>query len=500
MNLVLSQALVADPNPRRRARVRRELLRELPGIDVAEAADSHAAVQSLEARRFDLTILRHPLLPDPSVPLVLKKRWPEHVLLLYAPVESEHTLAEALSTAGDAYFLEAGDSLPGLRAALRLTCGRPGFDRSLLPAERLRSLEWLAAVFRASPIGIGLSATVDGRFFDANDRLLEMLGRARGDVLGRTWTELGIEADPEHALADDDLEGAPDGPKVRRVGVRFRKSSGEERQGLLSTQQIRLDGTSARLSLLDDLTDLRRVESQRDSLLESERRARAEAEAALSQLRESHDRLGSLSRRLVDVQEAERRFVARELHDEMGQILASLRLRLEGGSSRATAEVQSILGDLLARVRRLSMTLRPPTLDDLGLVPTLLWHFERYRAETGVRVDFHSDGPAGRFAPDVETTAFRIVQEALTNVARHSGVSEVDVRLEVRPDILELRIEDRGTGFEPATARPGGSGGLAGMQERARLLGGRVTIDSSPGHGTRVVAVLRATPAPGVAD
>ncbi len=325
-----------------------------------------------------------------------------------------------------------------------------------------------------------------------------MLGRARAEVLGRTWTELGIEIGPGQGPADEDLDRPPEGAEVRRVGVRFRTRSGEARQGLLSTQQVRLDGTSARLSLLDDLTALRRVEDERDRLLESERRARAEAEAALSQLRESHDRLESLSRRLVDVQEAERRFVARELHDEMGQILASLKLRLaarlapghRGGASRSS-------GTFSTRVRGLSMTLRPPTLDDLGLLPTLHWHFERYRAETGVRVDFRSDGPVGRFAHEVETAAFRVVQEALTNVARHARVNEVEVRLEARPDVLELRVEDRGVGFEPATARPGGSGGLAGMQERARLLGGQVFVDSAPGRGARIVALLPAWPAPG---
>jgi PAS domain S-box-containing protein len=496
MNLVPSLALLADPDAARRARVRKELLRELPGLEVAEAADSDAAIRSLERRRFDLTIVRHPLPPDPSVALFLKRRWPEQVMLLYAPVESEHTLAEVLSTAGDAYFLESADALPGLRAALRLTCGRPGSDRNV-PGDRLRSLEWFATVFRASPIGIGLGATDDGRFFDVNDRLLEMLERERGEVLGRTWSEVGVRLGPEHAPADRVVDLAPEGQALRRMGVHFRTKSGDERQGLLSVQEIRLDGTSARLSLLDDLTALRRAEDQRDRLLESERRARAEAEATLDQLRESHDRLESLSRRLVDVQEAERRALARELHDEMGQILASLRLRLEGGTALAAADVQSILGGLLERVRGLSMNLRPPTLDDLGLLPTLLWHFERYRAETGVSVEFLSGGPVGRFAPEVETAAFRIVQEALTNVARHAGVHEVEVSLEARNDGLELRVEDHGLGFEPATARPGGSGGLAGMQERARLLGGSAFIESAPGKGTRLVAELPSSPAPG---
>jgi len=387
MNLVPPHALLADPEGENRARVRRELLRELPGVLVAEAGDSDTVIRSLERQPVDLAIVRHPLPPDLALPLVLKKRWPEHVLLLYASLESEHTLAEALSTAGDAYFLDSGTALPGLRAALRLAWGRMGTE-----------------------------------------------GLAR---------------------------------------------------------------TSARLSLLEDLTALRRAEDQRDRLLESERRARAEAEAALDQLRENHERLESLSRRLVDVQEAERRALARELHDEVGQILASLRLRLIGGTSQAAAEVQTTLAELLDRVRGLSMNLRPPTLDDLGLLPTLLWHFERYRAETGVRVEFRPRGPVGRFAPEVETAAFRIVQEALTNVARHARVTEVEVSLEARADGLELRVEDRGTGFELASARPGGSGGLAGMQERARLLGGRVRIESAPGQGTRLVAELPGSPVQG---
>ena len=490
MNFVPSQALLADPDGERRARVRRELLRELPGVEVAEAADSDTVIRSLERRRFDLAIVRHPLPPDPSLPLLLKERWPEPVLLLYAPVDSEHALAEALSTAGDAYFLEAGKALPGLRAALRLACGRMGTDRRLPQSDRLRSLEWFAAIFRASPIGIGLGASDDGRFFDVNDRFLELLGRERQEVLGRTWTDLGVRLELENADGDDVGDVAPESRRLRRVGVRFRTKSGDVHQGLLSVQQIRLDGTSARLSLLDDLTALRRAEDQRDRLLESERRARAEAEAALGQLRESHERLERLSRRLVEVQEAERRALARELHDEMGQILASLKLRLEGGTAQAAVDVQSILGDLLDRVRGLSMDLRPPTLDALGLLPTLLWHFERYGAETGVRVAFRNPGTVGRFSPGVETAAFRIVQEALTNVARHARVAEVDVSLEAGADGLELRIEDRGVGFEPVTAAPGGSGGLAGMQERARLLGGRVRIESSPGGGTRLVAEL----------
>jgi len=489
MNFVPSQALLADPDRKRRARVRRQLLRELPGIDVSEAADAQTVVRSLGQGPFDLAIVRHPLASDPTLPLVLKERWPDHVLLLYAPVERESSLAEALAKAGDAYFFESGPKLPGLRAALRLASSRLAQRPR---GERLRSLEWFAAIFQASPIGMSLSSLADDRLIDVNDRFVDLLGRERGEVLGRTWAELGIRF--EDAEGRDVVKTARDSDRLHRVAVRFGTKKGEVRHGLLSIQPVRVDGTRAQLSLLDDLTALRQAEDERDGLLASERGARAEAEAALNDLRESHERLESLSRRLVDVQEAERRALARELHDEVGQILAGLRHRLQGGTAQASAEVQSILGDLLERVRDLSMDLRPPMLDELGLLPTLLWHFARYQAETGVRVGFRHRGAEGRFPPETETVAFRIVQEALTNVARHARVGETSVRLETRPDRLELRIEDRGLGFEVGAARPGASGGLAGMQERARLLGGRVRIESAPGQGTRIVAELPVRP------
>ena len=486
MNFVPSQALLADHDEGRRARVRQQLLRELPGIEVAEAADAEAVVRSLERQRFDLAIVQHPLASDPALPVVLKERWPDHVLLLYAPVERERALADALATAGDAYFFESGANLPGLRAALRLVSSRIG--HGLPKGERFRPLEWFAAIFQASPIGMSLSSIADGRLLDINDRFLELVGHERHDVLGRTWAELGTRFEDEGGREVATTGHGAD--RLHRVDVRFRTKKGEVRHGILSFQPVRVDGTGALLTLLDDLTALRRTEDQRDRLLESERKARAEAEAALNELRKSHERLESLSRRLVDVQEAERRALARELHDELGQILASLKQRLEGGTAQASAEAQSILGDLLERVRDLSMDLRPPTLDELGLLPTLLWHFERYRQETGVRVEFQHHGAVDRLPPELETAAFRIVQEALTNVARHARVDEASVRLESRPDGLELRIEDRGLGFEAGAAPRAAWGGLAGMQERARLLGGRVRIDSVPGRGTRIVAEL----------
>ena len=130
-------------------------------------------------------------------------------------------------------------------------------------------------------------------------------------------------------------------------------------------------------------------------------------------------------------------------------------------------------------------------LDEMGLLPALLCNFERFTAVTGVRVDFRHSGIRGRFGPAIETAAFRIIQEALTNVARHARVSEVKVDARARRGTLSLRVEDRGPGFVVDAAFAGRSSGLTGLRERACLIGGRLTVTSSPGGGgTRLEARL----------
>jgi PAS domain S-box-containing protein len=217
------------------------------------------------------------------------------------------------------------------------------------------------------------------------------------------------------------------------------------------------------------------------------------------QVRAGREHLQTLSHQLLEVQEAERRHIARELHDEVGQALTGLKLLLDMSTRlpphEATAslgEAQTMANELMALVRDLSLDLRPAMLDDLGLLPTLLWHFERYTTQTHVRLTFKHSGLEGRrFAPQVETAAYRLVQEALTNVARHAGVSEVWVRSWADQETLGVQIQDQGTGFDPEAAlAAGATTGLAGMRERAVLLGGQLTVESAPGAGTCVTAEL----------
>jgi PAS domain S-box-containing protein len=223
-----------------------------------------------------------------------------------------------------------------------------------------------------------------------------------------------------------------------------------------------------------------------------------ERKLAEKALRESEERLQALSRRLLDVQEAERRSFARELHDEIGQALTGLSLVLKSSAlargddlSARLNEAQTIVKELMGQVRDLSLRWRPTMLDDLGLLPALLWLIDRYSAQTRISVHFEHRGLERRFCQEVETAAYRIVQEGLTNVARHAGVAKAALRVWPDMDVLCIQIEDQGCGFEARLAQSGANcGGLSGMQERIELLRGRLVLEAAPGKGTRLTVEL----------
>lgn len=210
----------------------------------------------------------------------------------------------------------------------------------------------------------------------------------------------------------------------------------------------------------------------------------------------AEEQLRGLSHRLVTAQENERRRIARELHDEVGQLLTALKLCLDKAASSEPArdgselqEARVALRELMARVRSMSLELRPTMLDDLGLLPTLLWHFKRYTAQTKVQVRFKHRGLRQDLPQEVVTAAYRIVQEALTNVARYAQVGSVSVRVRAEPDALLVEVEDRGVGFDVESVAPTRTG-LNGMRERALSLKGKLLVQSKPGEGTCIIAEL----------
>jgi len=231
---------------------------------------------------------------------------------------------------------------------------------------------------------------------------------------------------------------------------------------------------------------------------------RTRAEQALHA---AHEGLQFLSRKLIETQETDRRTLARNLHDGLGQTLTATKIRLQSlihfpdvkGFKAGLEECVDVLDQVLQQVRQFSLELRPPLLDDMGLGVALRW-MGGQQAACGFALELAVPDDLPRYSPEVEITLFRIAQEALTNVVRHARAGLVTVSLRVKPGALEMIVADDGAGYDVAAARArasqGGSLGVLGMEERAQLMGGWLTIESRPGQGTRVQAWLPAAPRP----
>lgn len=246
------------------------------------------------------------------------------------------------------------------------------------------------------------------------------------------------------------------------------------------------------LRLTDELAALNRSLADqvaaRTRELESEVVVRREAERRAA---EQAARSQALSTRLLRVQEDERHALAHELHDQVGQLLTGLRFQLEATRANpegpALGEALAVTDDLLSTVRALTLQLRPRMLDDLGLEPALKWHVGNFCRQTGVTVELEITLPPARLHRDLEIAVYRVVQEALTNVARHSGAQSASVTVTADDTTLHVEISDRGKGFDAAAALARrDSLGLAGLAERVQLAGGRFELVSRPDQGTRI--------------
>ncbi len=337
------------------------------------------------------------------------------------------------------------------------------------------------AIHAQSPIGIVLRDR-DGNVVHSNKAALDMFG---------LFPDVGVEELPWSNLFDD-----PFVPKEAKEYLAQGKSMRYEQEmpfdfeecqrlGLYRTEGAAVGWVDVLVSpVLGDKgeTSIGYVQQIQD----------------ITERKRSEEVLRDLSRQLVEAQEIERRHIARELHDHIGQALTGLKLLVEmashsseGDSGASLREAQDIIDDLIGRIRNLSLDLRPSMLDDLGLLPTLLWHFERYTAQTGVAVNFKHRGLNRRFSPGIETTIYRIAQEALTNVARHAGVGEVTVRITARQQVLTVHIEDQGLGFDLQNIlSDSGSSGLVGMKERVASVDGWLEVDTAPEHGTHLVVQI----------
>jgi signal transduction histidine kinase len=264
---------------------------------------------------------------------------------------------------------------------------------------------------------------------------------------------------------------------------------------------LRKDGTTVPIELdlgpLEADAGLLAVASIRD--LSERRRAEREREDLLQQLQRSRERLRVLSRRVLEAQEAERRAIAHELHDEIGQALTAVSLDLQALQTRGTDATRPLVDSALeitrgvmAQVRELSLDLRPSLLDDLGLAAAIRWSLERHEQRLGWTTELRGDLGDARVPGAIETACFRVAQEALTNVAKHAGARTVSVDVLCDDGELVLVVRDDGQGFdvdeERAKAAAGNSIGLLGMEERVTSVGGRFAVESTRRRGTTVHA------------
>lgn len=215
----------------------------------------------------------------------------------------------------------------------------------------------------------------------------------------------------------------------------------------------------------------------------------------ITALKKAQDQLRQLSRSIINGQEKERTAIARELHDELGQMLTALRMdsvwirkHLEENDPEAAERaltMSALIDRTIDEVRAMAVRLRPGVLDDLGLIAALDWYTADFEKRTGIACSFkQQDMPV--VSDIVATAAYRITQEALTNAARHSLATRVDVGLQTRDGLLVLWIIDNGRGFNTRELSDFDCLGIAGMRERAGLVGGSLKIRSRPEHGTEV--------------
>jgi len=332
-------------------------------------------------------------------------------------------------------------------------------------------------LFNKNPMPMWMISLPEKNFLDVNTAAIEFYGYSKEEFLKMTTFDIRPK-DKHQEYIDFDAE-------LKGTGVIFagvwdhKKKDGTIIKVNIITHNIFYEGHNARLVLANDVTQ------------------KILAEEALNK---SHEQLRQLATHLEKVRETERTHIAREIHDELGQQLTGLKMDISWLGRKITNQDNDIklkinetihLIDLTVKtVRRIATELRPSILDDLGLLAAMEWQSEEFEKRSEISCVFNSNVTEVNVNPDLATGIFRIYQESLTNVLRHSAASEVKSFLKIKEDILEFSISDNGKGFIANEIANKKTLGLLGMRERTNLLGGSYEITSKPGKGTSVLIIV----------
>jgi PAS domain S-box-containing protein len=329
-----------------------------------------------------------------------------------------------------------------------------------------KSEEKFSKAFHSSPVAMNILSFATGRYIDANKAYEQNTGYQSGEIIGRTPEELGIFVD--HV----DLERLRQVP-VTQGGLhsqetQYKTKAGEIRVALLSTEMIEFGGGPCLLRVFEDVTERKRVEKT----------------------------LREIGVRMLMAQEEERRRVSRDLHDDFSQRLALLAIDLEElsqkppPSKRAWAErfqsMWSQVQELTTDIHRLSRQLHPSKLEDIGLVMALRSYCHEIARQAKITIEFLDEDVPRVLPREISLCLYRIVQESLRNVVKHSGAKTAVVELTGAPGAIRLTVSDSGKGFDVDSARQAEGIGLVSMRERARYVGGEFSICCPPAGGTRV--------------
>ncbi len=367
-------------------------------------------------------------------------------------------------------------------------------ERARSRAERARAEE---ALRRSEALQAGILDSLSARIavLDAHGVLLAT-NRA-WDAFMQQRAVAGSDAD----IGDDYLarlrEAAAAGDLFARGGVEAITAVIERRQSFASLEYNALLGGTLRSFILRAFA----LEGSDHGVVVAHEDVTDRVMAHLA-LEDAHQRLQALSRRILTIQEDERRTISRELHDDVGQSLAALKIGLHRAAEQSQGAARELLGECMGivessveRLRQIAQELRPPQLEQLGLAEALSWLAQRQRGATGIAIECRFAGlDRPRPAAAVESACYRIAQEAINNATRHGRARSLVLSAQANGGLLRLSIHDDGIGFDERPTRRralhAGSMGLISMEERARLAGGRLKVRSLPGRGTTVSAVF----------
>ncbi len=477
--------LLVSADPDDRQRVLQAMQPEMPGLTVRQVCGEHDL--DLASADFDMAIIESHLPWTDSVSVVhaIRTRFLHLPVIIIADASSTESVLAALSSGIDSYIVRVSSHLIGLPTAIEIARDRSR-ERQTMRAASLalrESEEGFRTIVEQSPLSIQVM-TPDGWIVQVNRAWEKLWGVTSADVQyynvlhDQQARSLGMMPYVERGFAGEAVTMPP-------VAYHTPESLKLGRKRWFQAHIYPVKGERG---------EIRHVIMMYEDITERQW---------------ATEDLQKLSADLMNAQEAERKHISQELHDELGQSLTAIRINLASlerdlatnlapANRERLAETSMLADQMLQHIRELSHDLRPTMLDELGLLPTLRWYVNRFAHRLGLEVEFETFGLEDRLAAEIETVLYRIIQEALTNVSRHAQARRLCLHLERSLLRVIVIIEDDGVGFDvqrwSAAAAPGLGAGLFGMRERVTLRGGVFAVHSQPGQGTRIFIELPLTP------